>query len=99
MLAVDDLHLDVIKKTVQRGTRSISLTRKEFMLLQYLLRNHGAVLSRGKIMDHLWDMNTELHPKAVDMLVARLRRKIDMEGKPHLIHAVPGMGYKLDVVD
>jgi len=94
-LQVDDLVLDTKSCTVRRGKKEIYLTRKEFMLLKYLLRNAGTVLSRGMILEHVWDMDTDPFSNTIESHIASLRRKLDTPGKKKLIHTVPARGYKI----
>lgn len=97
ILEIDDLILDTKRCSVKRGKKEIHLTRKEFMLLEYLLRNMGIVLSRGMIMEHVWDMNVDPFSNTIESHILSLRRKMDFPGKKKLIHTVSGRGYKLDV--
>lgn len=94
---VEDLVLDTRRHTVTRGGKDVYLTRKEFMLLSYLLRNRGVVLSRGMIMEHVWDMNADPFSNTIESHVLSLRKKIDSHVVKKLIHTVPGRGYKLEV--
>jgi two-component system OmpR family response regulator len=95
--ALDDLVLDSTSQQVTRGSTAIYLTKKEFGLLEYLLRNKGAVVSRGAITEHVWDMNVDSSSNTIEMHVLNLRKKIDTPRKRKLIHNVPGRGYKIDV--
>lgn len=97
ILHIDDLTLDTRKYAVTRGKKETYLTRKEFMLLEYLLRNKGVVLSRGMILEHVWDMDTDPFSNTIESHILSLRRKIDPAGKKKLIHTVPGRGYKIDI--
>lgn len=94
---LDDLLLDSNKQKVTRGTRSIYLTKKEFSLLEYLMRNKGAVVSRGAITEHVWDMNVDPFSNTIEMHILNLRKKLDLPRKKTLIHSVPGRGYKIDI--
>lgn len=96
ILSIDDLTLDTRRQTVRRGNRGIYLTRKEFMLLEYFLRNQGAVLSRGMILEHVWDMGSDPFSNTIESHVMTLRKKIENPEKSKLIHTIPGRGYKLD---
>jgi DNA-binding response OmpR family regulator len=96
ILQIDDLTLDTKKCLVKRGKKEIYLTRKEFMLLEYLLKNSGSVLSRGMIMEHVWDMNVDPFSNTIESHILSLRRKIDLPGKKKLIHTVSGRGYKIN---
>jgi len=94
-LGVADLQLDTASHTVQRAGRTIRLTSREYGLLEYLLRNQGRILSRSQILAHVWDDNFEPVANVVDVLVGRVRRKIDLPGIPPLIHTLRGAGYQL----
>lgn len=93
---LDDLILDVATQRVARGKKSIYLTKKEFALLEYLMRHKGTVVSRGAITEHVWDMNIEPVSNTIEMHILNLRKKLEQPRKKKLIHSVPGRGYKLD---
>lgn len=95
VLTIADLRVDLLSRRVERGGREVSLTSKEFELLEYLLRNKGRVLSRPILMEHIWDMNFDSETNIVDVLINRLRRKIDDEFGMKLIHTIRGAGYVL----
>ncbi|MDQ2822859.1 MAG: heavy metal response regulator transcription factor [Pseudomonadota bacterium] len=97
MLVLDDLRIDVLKRRVTRGAVRITLTNKEFTLLQYFVTHQGEVLSRSLIASMVWDMNFDSDTNVVDVAVRRLRQKID-EPFPgaHLIHTVRGVGYRCE---
>ncbi len=97
VLTVDDLTLDIKKHTIQRGKKEVYLTRKEFMLLEYLMRNQDVVLSRGMLMEHVWDMQVDPFSNTIESHILSLRKKIDFAGKKKLIHTVPGVGYKISL--
>ena len=94
-LSLADLSLDPVTRRVTRGGHDIRLTAREFALLEYLLRNRRRVLSRAQILAHVWNDNFEPVTNAVDVLVGRVRRKIDGDRVPALLHAVRGAGYVL----
>lgn len=96
-LQVADLVLDIPRRRVQRQGASISLTNKEFVLLELLVRRQGEVLSRSLIASQVWDMNFESNTNVIDVAIRRLRAKMDDGFQPKLIHTVRGMGYVLDV--
>lgn len=97
LLQIDDLSLDLRKNLVTRGQEEIRLTRKEFMLLEYLLRNPGLVLSRSMIMEHVWDMNADPFSNTIEAHILSLRKKIKTKNsQKELIHTIPGRGYKID---
>jgi len=95
-LAVDDLFMDAVKHTVRRGKRLIYLTRKEFALLEYLLRNKGKLVSRASIMEHVWNEQGDPFSNTIEAHILNLRKKIEQPKKRPLIHNVPGRGYKID---
>ena len=92
-LALADLRIEPLTRKVRRGDRDIILTNKEFQLLEYLLRNKGRVLSRVILTEHIWDMHFDTATNVVDVLINRLRRKIDDGCDVKLIHTVRGVGY------
>lgn len=95
-LAVADLSMDLLKRTVHRGGDVILLTAKEFSLLELFLQRRGEVLSRSLISSLIWDMNFDSDTNVIDVAIKRLRAKIDKPYNIKLIHTVRGMGYKLD---
>ena len=90
-----DLKLDTGSHSVTRSDKKIKLSAKEFALLEYLLRNKGQVLSREKIENNLWNFDYEGGTNAVDVYIRYLRKKIDEDFSPRLIHTVRGVGYVL----
>ena len=90
-----DLKLDTGSHSVTRSDKKIKLSAKEFALLEYLLRNKGQVLSREKIENKLWNFDYEGGTNAVDVYIRYLRKKIDEDFSPRLIHTVRGVGYVL----
>jgi DNA-binding response OmpR family regulator len=96
-LQVDDLTLDRDTFGAMRGGTSVYLTLKEYELLEYLMRNQGRVVSRGMILEHVWDMNADLFSNTIETHIMKLRRKIDTTGRKKLIHTVPGRGYKMSL--
>lgn len=95
ILEVDDLTLDTKRHLVKRGGKEIPSTPKQFMLLEYLMKNQGMVMSRGMIMDHVWDMQGDLFSNTIETHIAALRRKIESPAKRKLIHTISGRGYKI----
>lgn len=95
VLRLADLELDSASRQATRASVPIVLTPREVALLEYLLRNPRRVLSRAQILDHVWDDNFDPVANAVDVLVGRLRRKIDGAGVLPLLHTVRGSGYIL----
>ncbi len=96
-LQVADLALDTVSRRVHRGVRAIELQTKEFILLEYLMRNQGRVLSKTMILQHVWDYHFDPQTNVVDVLVSRLRAKIDRDFPQKLIHTLRGVGYVLRV--
>ncbi len=94
-LVVGDLVLDLISRRVERAGRTIDLRPREFALLEYLMRNTGRVVSKTMIMEHVWNYSFDPRTNVVDVLVFRLREKIDREFDPKLIQTVRGIGYVL----
>lgn len=94
-LAFKDLHLDLLKKTVTRNGQNINLQPREFQLLEYLLRNPGRVLSKTLILEHVWEYSFDPQTNVVDVLVCRLRSKIDKDFPDKLLHTLRGIGYVL----
>ncbi len=94
-LVVGDLHLDLLTREVCRGDQKIELQPREFALLEYLMRNQGRVVSKTMIMEHVWDYNFDPQTNVVDVLVCRLRNKIDRDFQQKMIHTIRGVGYVL----
>lgn len=97
VLAIDDLVLDSAKQLVTRTDLPIYLTRKEFSLLELLLKNKSVVVTRGMIMEHIWDLDLDPFSNTIETHILNLRRKIEHPEKTKLIHSVPGRGYKIDL--
>lgn len=96
ILQVGDLKLDPSSKKVTRASQKISLTAKEYGVLEYLMRNKGKVLSKEQIISHVWDFDADVLPNNVELFIMFLRRKIDKPFESKLIHTVSGFGYKLE---
>ena len=97
ILELADLRVSIREHRVTRGTLDIHLTRKEFMLLEYLLRNRGAVVTRAQIMEHVWDAQLDPFSNTIESHILSIRKKIDRDHEPKLIHTISGFGYKADV--
>lgn len=93
--SIADLTLNTATRQVTRGGRGISLSAKEFALLEYLMRNKDRVLSRDQIENNLWNFDYEGGTNAVDVYIRYLRKKIDEDFDRKLIHTVRGVGYVL----
>jgi DNA-binding response OmpR family regulator len=95
LLQVADLTINTDSKTVNRGGHTIDLTPKEFSLLEYLMRNEGRVVSKTEIAEKAWDMSFDSGTNVVEVYINFLRKKIDRDFEPKLIHTKSGMGYVL----
>lgn len=98
LLRVANLELNTGYKTVTRDGVLIELTAKEYSLLEYLVRKNGRVTSRHEIVEHVWDVNFDTGTNVVEVYINFLRRKIDRNFEPKLIHTKQGMGYYLTVL-
>lgn len=96
VLQVGDLTLDTTSYEVKREGSTITLSSKEFALLEYLMRNKGKVLSKNNIMTHVWDFDADILPNTIEVFMAYLRGKVDkpFDG-PNLLQTVRGFGYKI----
>lgn len=94
-IQVADLFLDTRAQRATRSGRDLSLTSKEYALLEYLAREHGRVVSRGEIAEHVWDENFDPLTNLIDVHINRLRRKVDNDFDTKLIHTRRGTGYIL----
>jgi heavy metal response regulator len=95
VLRVDDLSLDPATRVVTRGGRRITLTAREYALLEYFLANAGRVLTRPRIAQHVWGIDFDSESNIIDVYIGYLRRKIDGDGERRLLHTVRGAGYML----
>ena len=95
LLAAADLELDPVSHEVRRAGQGVDLTGKEFALLEYLLRKKGKLVTRGMILDHVWGMDYDGGSNLVEVYINYLRRKVDQEFEPKLIHTIRGSGYVL----
>jgi two-component system, OmpR family, response regulator len=94
-LQVADLQMDLLARKVTRHGREIDLRPREFALLEYLMRNAGHVVSKTMVLSRVWDYNFDPRTNVVDVLVHRLREKIDRDFTPRLLHTRRGIGYVL----
>jgi two-component system copper resistance phosphate regulon response regulator CusR len=92
-LRIGDLEMDLSRKTVRRAGRDISLTAREFTLLEYLVENQGRVVSRVDILEQVWEIDFDPGSNVIDVYINYLRKKIDKGFDHPLIHTVVGMGY------
>ncbi len=95
ILKVDDLELDLVKRTAVRGGKELHLSSKEYAILEYLLRNKGRILSKNTIISHVWDFDADVLPNNVEVFITYLRGKIEkpFPGKRPIIETVRGFGY------
>src|SRR6202790_310913 len=96
-LTVGNLSVDLLRREIFRGTKKIDLQPREFALLEYLMRNTGTVVSKTMILEHVWVYSFAPQTNVVDVLVCRLRNKIDKDGADKMIQTIRGVGYVLRV--
>ncbi len=96
-LAVRDISVNLLTREVERGGRKIELQSREFALLEYFLRNADRVVSKTMILEHIWGYNFDPQTNVVDVLVCRLRNKIEKDFDRKLIHTIRGIGYVLKI--
>ncbi len=97
VLAVADLEMDLIKRTVRRAGAPVELQPREFRLLEYLLRHEGRVVTRTMLLEHVWDFHFDPRTNIVETHISRLRAKVDRGQPVELIRTVRGAGYSLRV--
>ncbi len=95
-LVIGDLEIDNERRAVRRGGRTITLTAREFTLLQFLAQNAGRVVSRAELMEHVWDDTGNNYSNIIDVYAGRLRRKIDEGEREAMFTTVRGVGFRLD---
>jgi len=95
-LALCDLEIDTLTHTALRAGKPIKLNRKEFALLEYLMRNPGTTLTRSMILEHVWDINADPFTNTVDVHIRFLRSKVDDGHRKKLLKTVHGYGYKIE---
>ncbi|MGH9321847.1 MAG: response regulator transcription factor [Vicinamibacteria bacterium] len=98
-LGVADLELDLLTRKAVRGGEAIELTAREFDLLEYLLRHEGEIVSREMLTREVWNEPSRGTPldNVIDVHIARVRKKVDAEGRPRLIHTIRGVGFLVKV--
>ncbi len=99
VLAVGDLAMDLKARKVRRAGQAVTLSAKEFGVLEYLLRHPDEVVTRTQLAEHVWDGNFDSFSNVIDVTVYHLREKVDRDFKPALIHTVRGVGYTLKTPD
>lgn len=95
LITISDLVIDPVGHTVTRNKKNISLTAKEFAILEFLARHKNEVVTRTQILEHTWDYNFDTMSNIVDVFIATLRKKIDEGYKRKLLYTVRGVGFKL----
>lgn len=95
ILKVEDLKMDLIQRTVTRGETAVDLSRREYALLEFLMRTPGRVLTRTQITEHVWQYGFDPETNLVDVYIKRLRKKIDEDSDEKLIETVRGVGYRI----
>lgn len=96
LVRVSDLELDTNRRSVRRHGQTVELTAREYSLLEFLVLRAGQVISRAQISEHLYDFRTELNSNVIDVYVGYLRKKLEKDGRPRLIHTRRGLGYVLE---
>ncbi len=97
VLTVGDLKLNPDTHEVTRGARRLELTQREFELLEYLMRNERIVISRQRLLDEVWGYDPFSMTNTIEVFVSNLRRKLEADGEPRLLHTIRGAGYVLRV--
>jgi DNA-binding response OmpR family regulator len=90
-----DLEINTVDKTVKRGTEIITLSPREYKLLEYLMFRQGEVVSRAELEEHIYDERVNPMSNVVDSTICNLRKKLNQNDQPNLIHTLRGMGYVL----
>lgn len=96
ILTAGNLRIDVTKNEVTMQGKKISLTRKEYILLEYLVKNKDRIISRGALMEHVWDMNADPFSNTIEVHIRNIRKKLGLSPKENMIKTVSGRGYMLD---
>jgi len=95
-LAVGDLEMDLLARTVKRGGKKLDLQPREFRLLEYLMRHSGQTVTRKMLLENVWDYHFDPQTNVIDVHISRLRSKIDRDFAQSLLHTVRGSGYRLE---
>ena len=95
-LAVGELEMDLLARTVKRAGKKIDLQPREFRLLEYLMRNSGQTVTRKMLLENVWDYHFDPQTNVIDVHISRLRSKIDRDFTQTLLHTVRGSGYRLE---
>lgn len=94
-LRVGNLHVDLLRRSVRRGDRTIELVPREYALLEHLMRNAEQVVTRTMLFEAVWNYSYDERTNVIEVHIGRLRRKIDAEGEAQMIHTIRGAGYVL----
>jgi len=95
LLQVADLEVDVARRRVQRAGRRIELTSREFGVLEFLVRHSGEVVTRSMLADHVWGEHFDSLSNLIEVFITRIRKKIERDGAPRLLHTIRGAGYSI----
>ena len=98
-LSIADLRLDLRTRRAERAGKPIALQPREFRLLEYLVRHQGQVFTRTMLLESVWDYYFDPQTNVIDVQISRLRRKIDRDFTPQLLHTIRGTGYMISVDD
>jgi DNA-binding response OmpR family regulator len=98
ILSVGDLTLNTATREARRGTRSLQLTRTEYLLLELLLKNSSRIITRERMIETVWGFDAEVENNTLDAFVHLLRTKVELPGESKLIHTVRGVGYRVGEV-
>jgi DNA-binding response OmpR family regulator len=93
MVSVGDLRLNPDLQEAKRGDREIELTKREFELLEYLMRNQRLVISRERLLEEVWGYDPLDETNTIDVFISNLRRKLEEGGEPRVLHTKRGAGY------
>jgi DNA-binding response OmpR family regulator len=96
-LVVGDLELNLVSRQVKRGARKIELTPKEFALLEFLMRNVGHAVTRSMITEQVWGLSWDPLTNVIEVFINHLRKKIEADDEPRLVHSIRGVGYVMKV--
>ena len=98
VLKLDDLEMNLSSGIVKRGGKLVTLSAKEYALLEYLIRNQNMVVSKHQIINHVWDYDADILPNTVEVFIGYLRNKLERPFRgPKIIHTVRGFGYKAGI--
>jgi two-component system OmpR family response regulator len=95
-LAVADLRMDLLARKVTRAGKAIQLQPREFALLEFLMRHAGQVVTRTMLLENVWNYHFDPQTNVIDVIISKLRQKIDAQFHPPLLHTLRGVGYRLD---